>query len=313
MRVVFMGSPEFALPSLRRLLDASYEVAGVVTQPDRESGRGRKLTPPPVKTLALERGLPVLQPPRLRRPEAIEQVAALRPDLIVVAAYGQILPPAVLAIPAHGCVNVHASLLPRWRGAAPVVAAILAGDTTTGVSIMQIDEGLDTGPVLTTRPVAIAGDDTAGTLTERLAHEGADLLVETLPPYLNGLLATKPQDDTLATYAPPVRKDNARLDLTLPARDLWLRVRAYHPWPVARAYYKGEPLFVHRARPLATETPAAPPPGTVIALTDADAPVGVVTGDGVLALLEVQRPGRRPLPAAEFVRGERDFIGSVLG
>ncbi len=305
-----MGSPQFALPSLLRLLEGPYEVVGVVTQPDRRSGRGRKLTPPPAKALALERGLPLLQPARIRLPEAIERLAAFRPGLIVVAAFGQILPPAVLAVPPHGCVNVHASLLPRWRGAAPVAAAILAGDTTTGVSIMRIDEGLDTGPVLASRAVGIADDDTAGSLTDRLAEEGAELLVETLPPYLNGLLVGRPQDDALATSAPPVRTDDARLDWSRPARELWLQVRAYNPWPVARTYYREEPLRVHRARPLAQR--ADQPPGTVVALAERDAPVGVATADGVLALIELQRPGRRPLPAAEFVRGERGFVGSVL-
>ncbi len=313
MRVVFMGSPHFALPAFRRLVDAHGLVA-VYTQPDRAAGRGRRLTPPPAKALALERDIPVYQPPRLRAPTAVQELAALQPDLIVVAAYGQILPPSVLALPKHGCVNVHASLLPRWRGASPISAAILAGDATTGVSIMRMDEGLDTGPVIVTRAVPIADDGTTGSLTALLADEGADLLLQALPPYLDGSLRPVPQDAAFATYAPPLTKADALLtpsDWSLPARDLWLRVRAYNPLPIATTVYAGAPLRIWKALPVAT--PAVAAPGTVVALPDPLTPVGAATGDGVLALLEVQRPGKRPLPIAEFLRGERGFIGAHLG
>ena len=312
MRVVFMGSPNFALPTLRRLL-AAHTVVAVYTQPDREAGRGRRLTPPPAKALALEHGIPVYQPARLRGTAAVDELTALDPDLIVVAAYGHILPPSVLALPQHGCVNVHSSLLPRWRGASPVSAAILAGDTTTGVSLMRIDEGLDTGPLIAARTVPIADDDTTASLTARLAEEGADLLIQALPPYLDGSLHPVPQDDALATYAPRIQKADALLapsDWALPTRDLWLRVRAYNPWPIATTTYRQEPLRIWNARPISTASDA--PPGTVVALPDPTTPVGVVTGDGVLALLELQRPGKRPLPIAEFLRGERDFIGTLL-
>ncbi|MSQ61190.1 MAG: methionyl-tRNA formyltransferase [Dehalococcoidia bacterium] len=312
MRVVFMGSPHFALPALRRVADA-YDVVAVYTQPDRAAGRGRRLTPPPAKALALERAIPVYQPPRLRSPAAVEELATLRPDLIVVAAYGQILPPSILALPKHGCVNIHASLLPRWRGASPISAAILAGDATTGVSIMRMDEGLDTGPVIAARALPIADDDTTGSLTVRLAGDGADLIIQTLPPYLEGSLRPVPQDDALATYAPPLTKADALVapsDWSLSARDLWLRVRAYNPWPIATTGYAGAPLRIWKALPIAM--PTAAPPGTVVALADPLTPAGVATGDGILALLEVQRPGKRPLPIAEFLRGERGFIGAHL-
>ena len=206
-RVVFMGTPEFSVPSLATLVAGDYDVVGVVTQPDRPSGRGRKLEPSPVKRFAVEHGLAVLQPETLRASEAVAELAALRPDVIVVAAFGQILRPAVLALPPHGCINVHASLLPRWRGAAPVQAAILAGDQVTGSTIMLMDEGMDTGPVLSQAALAIHPDDTAGILTERLSHHGAELLAETLPRWLAGEIAPQPQESSLATLCRPVRKE----------------------------------------------------------------------------------------------------------
>ena len=320
-RVVFMGSPDFALPTLRRLVDDGYEIAGVYTQPDREAGRGRALTPPPVKGFALERGLPVYQPASLRREAAVEELRALAPDVIVVAAYGQILRRPVLDIPPFGVLNVHASLLPRWRGAAPVQAAILAGDRETGVTIMQIAEGLDTGPLLTRRTTRISELDTAGTLTPRLAEMGADLLVETLPAWLTGEITPEPQDEARASYAPRVEKESGRLDWVLPAADLWRRVRAYTPWPGAFTLLRGELLRLHEVWPIPGEELA--PPGTVVPLPpDAreavplerpHAAFAVQTGEGLLLPLKLQRAGRRALFAAEFLRGERDLIGARLG
>jgi methionyl-tRNA formyltransferase len=320
-RIVFMGSPDFAVPSLHALVEAGHEVAGVVTQPDREAGRGRRLAAPAVKIAAQELGIPVLQPRGLRRPEAIEELAALRPELIVVAAFGQILRRNVLDLPKHGVLNVHASLLPRWRGASPVTAAILAGDEQTGVSIMLLDEGLDTGPVLTAQSTPIEDVDTGGTLTARLALMGAALLVETIPDWIEGRIEARPQDETVATYAPRIDKEAGRLDWTQPAVQVWRQVRAFNPWPGAHTAYGPGQLKVEEAWPLPGY--AAEPPGTVMPLpwgaaerVPAERPrpaFGVVTGDGFLLPLRVQRSGKRAMYAEEFARGERTLIGSRLG
>jgi methionyl-tRNA formyltransferase len=319
-RIVFMGSPDFALPSLRRLIANSHELVGVYTQPDREAGRGRALTPPPVKLLAIEQGLPVFQPAGLRREAAVEQLRALQPELIVVAAYGQILRRPVLDIPPFGVLNVHASLLPRWRGASPVQAAILAGDAETGITIMQIDEGLDTGPMLTRRATPISDFDTAGTVTDRLAQIGADLLSETVPAWLREEITPEPQDDALATHAPRVEKDAGRLDWKLTAMELWRRVRAFHPWPGAFTTLHGGLLRLHEAWPLSGSGGAEP--GTVLPLpagaaeaVPAERPrpaFAVQTGDGLLVPLKLQRAGKRPLFAEEFARGERGLIGAMF-
>ncbi len=221
LRIVFMGSPDFALPSLSALVSApNYQVVGVITQPDRASGRGRELKPPPVKSLALDLNIPVMQPEKLRLPEPMEQLRAWAPDLIVVAAFGQILKKDVLEMPHYGCINVHASLLPRWRGAAPINAAILHGDEETGVTIMQMDVGLDTGPMLAKKSIRIKPDDTAGSVSQALSTLGADLLIETLPDYLAGNLTATPQPEDGSTYAPMLKKTDGLLDFTQPAVDL---------------------------------------------------------------------------------------------
>jgi methionyl-tRNA formyltransferase len=311
-RVVFMGTPEFAVPSLQALV-RHHSVAGVVTQPDRPSGRGQQLVLPAVKQAALDAGLPVIQPRRLSEPAAMQQLEAWQPELIMVAAFGQILRPAVLALPPHGCVNVHASLLPRHRGAAPIAAAILAGDTETGVTIMQMNAGLDTGPILAARRTAIRPDDTTPALAERLAQLGADLLVEVLPDYLTGRLAAQPQDEALATYAPQLKKVDGRLDFTRPAAQLARQVRAMLPWPGAYALL---PASVDEAaRPLRVLRAAVEPglhgaPGEV--LSTAHGPAIACGQDGLL-LIQVQPPGKRPMPAADFARGARQFIGARLG
>src|SRR5215211_7077253 len=223
--LVFMGSPDFALPTLQALAE-HYEVVGVVTQPDRAAGRGRERKAPPVKTLALELGIPVMQPEKLRLPEAMEQLRAWAPDLIVVAAFGQILKQDVLELPRFGCINVHASLLPRWRGAAPINAAILHGDEETGVTIMQMDVGLDTGPMLSQRSIPLMPEDTAGSVFEKLSTLGADLLLETLPDYLSGKLTPTPQPEEGVTYAPMLKKEEGQLDFTHEVNELERRVRA---------------------------------------------------------------------------------------
>ena len=308
-QVVFMGTPEFSVPSLAMLVAADYAVVGVVTQPDRPSGRGRKLEPSPVKRFAVEHGLAVLQPETLRASEAVAELAELRPDVIVVAAFGQILRPAVLALPPHGCVNVHASLLPRWRGAAPVQAAILAGDQVTGNTIMLMDEGMDTGPMLSQSALAVHSDETAGALTQRLSQHGAELLADTLPRWLASGLIPRPQENSLATLCRPVRKEQAVIDWSRPAAEIARAVRAYNPWPGAVTAWNGVALKVLQADALATEISDAPP-GTVL---ERQGTIVVVTGEGLLRLDIVQLAGRNASGIDDFVRGQRGFAGSVLG
>jgi methionyl-tRNA formyltransferase len=308
-RVLFMGSPQFAIPTLQALI-AGYQVVGVVTQPDRPSGRGQQLHPPPVKELAQAHGLPVLQPASLRSPEAMAELQALRPDVIVVAAFGQILRPAVLDLPPFGCLNVHASLLPRWRGAAPIAAAILAGDETTGVTIMRMDPGLDTGPVLRQDSLPIAPDDTTESLGEKLARLGADLLLDTLPDWLAGRLEPQPQDETQVTLAPQLKKEQGHVDWGEPAEAIARRVRAFHPWPGTFTTWQGAPLRILRASAESSSAPSEEVlPGTVVATPDG---LAVATGRGTLRLIEVQPAGKRPMPADAFVRGARGFVGSRL-
>ncbi len=295
-----MGSPEFALPSLHALT-ARYDVVGVVTQPDRAAGRGRSLKPPPVKLLAQELGLEVLQPERLRAPEAVEALRRLAPDLIVVAAYGQILRPEVLSLPPFGCLNVHASLLPRWRGASPIQHAILAGDDETGVTIMKMDEGLDTGPILAQRATPIAAEETAGSLAERLAQLGADLLLEILPAYLSGEIQPQPQPAEGVTYAPLLKKEDGRLDLTRPADELSRQVRAFSPWPGAFIEWQGAPLRILRARPSLEESPG---PGIRLKVQGRAA---LGTGQGILILEEVQPAGRNRMASQAFLAGARGW------
>ncbi len=300
VRVVFMGSPEFALPTLRALHE-TFNVVGVVTQPDRRAGRGRKLASPPVKTLAQELGLPLIQPERLSEEAAMEQLRRWSPDLIVVAAFGQILRPGVLYLPPHGCINVHASLLPRWRGAAPIQAAILAGDRETGITIMRMDEGVDTGPILSQRAIAIRPDDTAATLGARLADLGAELLLETLPIYLKGKITPQPQPEGGATRAPLLKKEDGRLDFTRPVVELERRVRAMFPWPVAFMEWEGGRLRVLRAR---VGEGSSPGPGTRFVVQERPA-VGAL--DGVLILEEVQPAGRKAMPGKAFLAGARQW------
>ncbi|BAJ64108.1 methionyl-tRNA formyltransferase [Anaerolinea thermophila UNI-1] len=299
-KVVFMGSPEFALPTLKALAE-HYPVVGVVTQPDRPAGRGNMLTPPPVKVLAQQLGIEVFQPEKLRNPEAMEKLRTWSPDLIVVAAFGQILRQAVLDLPQFGCINVHASLLPRWRGASPIQAAILHGDIVTGVTIMKMDAGIDTGPILAQREVAIQPDDTAGSLSDRLAEEGANLLIEVLPEYLTGRLHPKPQPEEGATYAKMLTKEEGHLNFEESVHQLVNRVRAYHPWPSAYTFWNGQMLKIHRAQ----------------AVQDSQATLGkrkVIEGypaigasDGWLVLLEVQPAGKRAMDGKDFLRGARSW------
>jgi len=310
VNIVFSGTPNFAIPTLQALVAAPWaNVIGVVTRPDRPAGRGRQLTPPPVKRVAVEYALPVFQPESLRDPQATAHLAAWEPDVIVVVASGYLLPQHVLDIPPKGCINVHASLLPRWRGAAPIAAAIRAGDAVTGVTVMRMDAGLDTGPILAQRSTPIHADDTRGSLHDRLAQIGADLLVETLPAFLNGELQPRPQPDEGATYAPPLQKEDGRLDWTQPADVLDRQVRAVTPWPGAFTTWQGQRLKIVRATPVPHWRGEAPP-GTVIRLDDGYA---VATGEGALRLEAVQLAGKRPMDVATFLCGQRDCLGSRLG
>ncbi|MCZ7552864.1 MAG: methionyl-tRNA formyltransferase [Anaerolineales bacterium] len=301
--IVFMGSPEFAAPVLRALNDR-YRLAGVVTQPDRPSGRGRTLKPPPVKELALELRLPFIQPRRLREPEAMDQLRCWAPDLIVVAAFGQILRQEVLDLPPLGCVNVHASLLPRWRGAAPIQAAILHGDAQTGVTIMCLDAGIDTGAMLTQRATPIGRDETAGELSQRLAVLGAELLIETLPDYLSGRVVPQPQDDSFATYASTLNKEDGKLDFHRPAAELERQVRAFQPWPGAFFDWHGTLVKVRRAAVTGDQTGPIQPPGGRVVYQEKPA---ICTGEGLLVLEEIQPAGKRSMSGSEFLQGARGW------
>ena len=304
IRIVFMGSPDFALPSLSALAAArNYQVVGVVTQPDRASGRGRELKAPPVKTLALELNIPVMQPEKLRAPEAMDQLRAWNPDLIVVAAFGQILKKDVLELPRYGCINVHASLLPRWRGAAPINAAILHGDEETGVTIMQMDVGLDTGPMLACKAIRIKPDDTAGSVIQALSTLGADLLVETLPDYLSGKLTPQPQPAQGDTYAPMLKKEDGLLDFTRPAIELERRVRAMNPWPSAWFEWNGNLLKVLRASTVVSGDKSLVS-GSRFTVEGRPA---VQSAEGALVLDEVQPSGKKVMLGKSFLAGAREW------
>lgn len=312
-RILFMGTPEFAVPALRALCENApghgWQIVGAVTQPDRPAGRGKKLLPSPIKVYAQSQDLPILQPVRLRRePEAVEAIRRLAPDLIVVAAYGQILPASVLAIPLYGCINVHASLLPAYRGASPITAAILDGLDHTGVTIMLMDAGMDTGPALAQARQAIAIDDTTETLGERLAVQGAHLLIETLPRWLRGEIAPVAQSDLPGAMSTCslVKKEHGQIDWTASAAYIERMTRAYTPWPSAFTHWQGHPFKIWRAQVLSGKAE----PGRVVA-TQAGPAVG--TGDGLLLLQEVQPAGKRIMEIKTFLNGAPAFVGSRLG
>lgn len=294
-RLLFAGTPEFALASLRALVDSGRTPLAVLTQPDRPAGRGKKLTASPVKQYALAEDIPVLQPVTLADSDTQAMIADLDLDLFIVAAYGQILPQAVLDIPRRGCLNVHASLLPRWRGAAPIQHAILQGDSETGICLMQMQAGLDTGPVFASAATTIGSDETAGELHDRLATMGGELLVQKLDAILAGKLESVPQDDAAATYARKIRKEDAAIDWRRPAEEICRRIRAYNPVPGAWFEFGGESIKCWKATVLADRNG---PSGEVLqAGRDG---VDVACGSGALRLLEVQRPGRRRVTATEF-------------
>ncbi len=303
-----MGTPEFALPTLRALSE-HYPVVGVVTQPDRRSGRGRRYAAPPVKELAESEGIAVFQPARLREAAAVAQLQSWAPDLIVVAAFGQILPESVLNIPRFGVLNIHPSLLPRWRGASPIQSAILAGDELTGVTIMQLDAGLDTGPLLAKRAVQIGAEENAGDLELRLAQEGADLLIECLPAYLAGELRPQPQPETGITMSRRLRKDAAQLDWTHTTTELCNQVRAFAPEPAAYTFWGRQRIKILQVSAPQGIKPPVAEPGTVFR---AHTKPAVVTGDGSLVLERLQMAGKRPMKSAAFLLGRKNFEGAIL-
>ncbi|HEY47226.1 MAG: hypothetical protein AMJ88_00455 [Anaerolineae bacterium SM23_ 63] len=305
MRIVFMGSPEFSVPSLEALANA-YPIVGVVTQPDRGAGRGRKIRQSVVKVWSSEHALPIMQPRRIRNPEAIEQLKDWTPDLIVVAAFGQILPEEVLELPEWGCLNVHASLLPRWRGAAPIQASIFHGDTETGITIMKMDAGLDTGPVLTQCSTPIDPQETGGQLADRLSKIGAKLLIETIPSYLEGSIKPIEQDHTKTTYAPMLKKSDGALDFNLTAEELERQVRAYEPWPGSFFTWNGKRIVVRKAHAIPG---TAGTPGMV---TEVEELPVVSTSQGLLVLEILQPAGRKSMSGDSFIRGARGFLSTEL-
>jgi len=310
-KIVFMGTPDFAVRSLQALIDSAYEIVAVYTQPDREAGRGRHVRAAPVKQAAIARGLEVLQPVKLEDKASMAVLAKLAPELIVVAAYGHILPPGVLKLPVRGCINVHPSLLPQYRGSSPVASAILQGENVTGVTIMLLDEGMDSGPILRQIKVPISTEDTTGTLTANLATIGAQLLLETISDWLEARVEPQPQDESRATYSRQIAKEDGEIDWWLSALELWRSVRAFNPWPGSYASWAGKRLKIIQAVPLNGEK--TDETGKVIALQRSlPAQVGVITGDGILGLLRVQLEGKKEMSATEFLLGQRDFIGSLL-
>ncbi len=309
LRVVFMGTPDFAVPSLQLLISNSYQVVAVYSQPDKRVGRRLQLVPPPVKKLATDRKIPVVQPETLDTSRALEELASFSPELIVVAAYGRILPSKILSLPKFGCLNLHPSLLPRHRGSSPIANALLCGDEVTGVTIMLMDAGMDSGPILAQREVLVSPRDTSGLLMPKLAQIGAELLLESLPLWIEGEIKPQPQDESQATFSKMLTKEDGEIDWKLPAVQLWQRIRAFDPWPGCYVWWKGRRLKVCEAVPLGGGGEV----GKVITMKQpAPATVGVVTSMGVLGLCRLQLEGRHEMSAADFVRGQRDFVGSVL-
>jgi len=307
LRVVFAGTPDFAVPSLRSLIDDAWQVVAVYTQPDRPAGRGRKTRHSAVKRFALERGIALFQPSSLKSAGVHDELAALRPDVIVVAAYGLLLPRAVLEMPGHGCINVHASLLPRWRGAAPVQRAILAGDRRTGVTIMHMDAGLDTGDMLCNQACTITAGDTAGSLSEKLAELGAQILPSCLNDWVRRRIDATVQDPSAVTYAAKTTREEARIDWHLDAERLARAVRAYNPQPVSYTSWQGESLKIWQAHEIAG---AGDDPGQVIATGAAG--IDVATGHGVLRITRLQLAGKRAISAVDFCNA-RDLRDARFG
>ncbi|UJF35274.1 methionyl-tRNA formyltransferase [Paenibacillus hexagrammi] len=325
MNIIFMGTPEFAVPSLRALLEEGYRVIAVVTQPDRPKGRKRVLTPTPVKVEAEKHGIPVLQPEKLRQAESVEVLRGLKPDLIVTAAYGQILPKSVLELPEHGCINIHASLLPKYRGGAPIHHAIIRGEQVTGVTIMYMAEGLDTGDMISKVEVTIEDTDTTGSMFDKLSIAGAELLKRTLPDLLAGRLQAVPQNEAEAVYSPNIRREDEIIDWSRSAADIFNQVRGLHPFPGAYTLWNGDVMKVWAcANPVSKESGDSPAsrkevhlqgasaaPGTVV--NSGEQGIEVKTGNGTIWLTHIQPAGKKAMDAAQFLRGVKIPAGTVLG
>jgi methionyl-tRNA formyltransferase len=312
MRVVFMGSPDFAVPCLRALIDANHDVALVVSQPDKPAGRGSQMHAPSVKTAALELGLPVFQPVKAKTGELRDALASSGAELAVVVAYGKILPPDVLRAVPRGCINVHGSLLPKYRGAAPIQWAVINGDSETGVAIMQLDEGMDTGPVFLERRTPIGPDETGGELFARLAPLGASALIEAIEGIAAGGLRAVPQDHARASHAPMLAKTDGAIDFAQPARAVAARIRGVDPWPGAQVVLREQTVKVFRSRMLSTSSSSAP--GTIVAIEGAgdNAGMHVATDDGLVIVREIQTPGKKRMPVAAFAQGRGIAVGDVL-
>ena len=313
MRIVFMGTPTFILPVVDALLSIGSQVVGIYTQPDKPSGRGRGLESPPAKQFGLANGIRVFQPTSLRGTDAEAELASLRPDVIVVAAYGKLLPPEVLDTPPYGCLNLHPSLLPRYRGPSPVATTILDGERRTGMSIMLLDQGMDTGAVLAQKAFPISPDATTGTLTEALFEMGAELIKEVLPGWTRGDLTAQPQDHNRATITKKLEKGDGEVVWDLSAQELERRLRAFTPWPGLFTHWRGKMVKILSASvlPLPGDL-TGPDVGLVLPVRDSGLAIGVVTGDGVLGIGSLQMEGKRPLTSAEFLRGQGDFLGARL-
>lgn len=309
MRIVFMGTPEFAVPSLEALLKSDDQVVGIVTQPDRPKGRGQQLTLSPVKLIAQREGIPILQPVKMKAPEFLEPLAAWKPDLIAVTAFGRILHPGILSLPPMGCVNVHGSLLPKYRGAAPIQWAVINGETETGITTMLMDEGMDTGPMLLQEKLAIMPDDTAGTLAPRLAELGGRLLVETIAQLKAGMLTPKKQDDGQATLAPLLKKEDGLIDWKMKATSLADRVRGLSPWPGAYTFFGEERWNIWKA--VLTIEATNDKPGTIVAVDKQS--IRVATGEGMLDLREIQTANSKRMPVSQFLTGHKVSVGMQLG
>ena len=312
-RIIYMGSPSFTIPVLNSLLSSPDEVVAVYTHPDREIGRGRKQETPPIKKIANDIGIEVYQPNTMKDIEVVRQIKKLKPDLIVIAAYGQILPKEILDVPRRGCLNIHPSLLPKHRGPSPVIKTLLEGDKETGVSIMLLDEGMDTGPILAQEIYTIQESDTVETLTNKLFDTGAQLLTRIIPRYLGGAIVPRKQDDALATYSRKIRKEDGEIDWTNTAEEIGRQIRALSPWPGVHTYWKGQALKVieAKAEPSIEDTQGSI--GQVITGYGQDkGAIGVVTAQGVLQIITVQQQGRNKNSAAAFLRGHSGFVGSVL-
>jgi methionyl-tRNA formyltransferase len=306
LRIVFAGTPEFAAEHLKALLNSTHQIVAVYSQPDRPAGRGQKLTPSPVKQLALQHEIPVYQPQTLRDPAAQAELAALKPDLMVVVAYGLILPQVVLDIPRLGCINSHASLLPRWRGAAPIQRAVEAGDAESGVTVMQMEAGLDTGPMLLKVSTPIAVDDSGGSLHDRLAALGPQAVIDAISGLASGTLQGEVQDDSLATYAHKLNKDEARMDWSRPAIELERRVRAFHPWPICHSTLNGEAIKVHAA----ALGEGKGEPGSILAADKSG--LTVACGEGALRLTRLQLPGGKALNFSDLYNSRREQFAAGL-